>query len=184
MFTHPLTTDLSACHFAGILLVIFLATIHERLKHRSSAVLLILWNLVGVVLHELAHLTIGTLLFARPAGFSIFPTRGRIVDARGIETTHWTLGSVDFRRINSVNALPVGLAPLSLAGLAYVLYRHWFTWFPNTGASTLSMYAVIYILLYNSVPSGRDLRVAFRPGSCLLYLAVGAFVFIVLKGKI
>lgn len=184
MFTQPLTTDFSAFHFAGILIVIFLATIHERLKHCSSASLLVLWNLTGVVLHELAHLVVGTLLFARPAGFSILPVRTRIVDSRGSETTHWTLGSVGFRRINSVNALPVGLAPLSLAGLAYVLYRHWFSWFPHTGESILSMYAVIYILLYNSVPSGQDLRVAFRPGSCLLYLSVGALLFIVLRGKI
>jgi hypothetical protein len=119
-----------------------------------------LWNLTGVILHELAHLLAGLLFSARPSGFSLLPHR---------EGNYWRLGSVSFARITALNAVPIALAPLGLAGLAYWIARNWFAWYEPSFPSTLALYAAIYFLLYNALPSRRDLRVACNWKSLLLY---------------
>ncbi len=153
MGQHPLW------HVCGAALFIFLAVIHRRTRS-SGVFVVVLWNLTGVVLHELAHLLVGVVFRARPAGMSLVPHR----DGNG-----WCLGSVSFRRITAVNAVPVALAPLGLAALACWFARHWFSWFKPSFPDTLALYGSVFILLYNALPSCRDLRVAFNWRSILLY---------------
>ena len=103
-------------HVCGIVAFLALAVVQRRARH-SGIIILALWNLIGVVLHELAHLLVGTLLRAGPTGFSLLPHR---------EGRYWRLGSVSFARITPFNAVPVAFAPLGLAGLAYWCARSWF----------------------------------------------------------
>ncbi len=146
-------------HVCGAALFIFLTAIHRRT--RSSGIFaVVLWNLTGVILHELAHLLVGVVFRARPAGMSLVPHR----DGNG-----WRLGSVSFRRITAVNAVPVALAPLGLAALAYWFARHWFSWYKPSLPATLALYGTVFILIYNALPSRRDLRVAFNWRSILFY---------------
>lgn len=160
MAHHPLW------HVCGAGLFLLLAAIHRRT--RSCGVLaMVLWNLTGVILHELAHLLVGVLLRARPAGMSLMPRR---------EGNGWCLGSVIFRRITAVNAVPVALAPLGLAGVAYWLARHWFSWCRPSFSATLFLYAALFVLLYNALPSRRDLRVALNWRSILVYTPLFAAV--------
>ncbi len=164
MVHHPLW------HICGIGLVIFLAAIHRR--SRSSGIfVLALWNLAGVILHEMAHLLVGTVLGAEPKGMTLVPRR---------EGSGWRLGSVSFSRITAFNAVPVALAPLGLAGVACLIARYWSAWFRASLATTLALYAACFVLLYNALPSRQDLRVACNWKSLLLYaaLAAGIAVFI------
>ena len=153
-------------HLSGAALFILLATIHRRTKS-SGVIAVVLWNLIGVILHELAHLLAGVMFLARPAGMSLVPHR---------EGNGWRLGSVSFRRITTVNAVPVALAPLGLAGLAYWICLHWFSWYKPSLPATLALYGCMFILLYNALPSSRDLRVAFNLRSMLLYSPLLAFL--------
>lgn len=136
---------------------------------RSSGMLVItLWNLPGVLLHEFAHLLIGFIFCAGPANISLLPRR---------TGKSWRLGSAGFSRINAFNAVPVALAPLGLALIAWWLARNWFHWFRPSLGSTLALYASLFILLYNSLPSRRDLRVACNWKSVMLYSLLLAAVF-------
>jgi hypothetical protein len=124
-------------------------------------------RLPGVFLHELAHLLAGVLLGAEPHGFSLIPGRNR----RG---SGWILGSVTFGRITAFNAVPVALAPLGLLPLAYGVWRCWFGWFPATLPGTMYLYAVLFVIVTNALPSRQDLRVACRWRSLLLYGVIAA----------
>jgi len=62
-------------------------------------------SMAGTVLHEAAHFLVGLCVGAGPRSFEIWPKRS----AKG-----WTLGSVDFVRLNWINAAPAALAPLLL----------------------------------------------------------------------
>ncbi|HJV34908.1 MAG TPA: hypothetical protein VJ604_07565, partial [Geomonas sp.] len=92
-------------HFAGILLVIVLAVLQERIG-RAGAFWQISWLLPGTILHELSHLLLGAVTGGRPVGFSIIPRRA----GQG----RWVLGSVTISRPGVISALPSALAPLAL----------------------------------------------------------------------
>jgi len=146
-------------HLIGLGLFLTLFAVHFRAR-KSGIFIVALWNLLGVILHESAHLLVGLLFQAAPTGFSIFPRRNG---------NRWQLGSVRFSRITAVNAVPVALAPLSLVPLAYLTAIYWFDWFAASLATTLGLYAAVFILLYNALPSVQDLRVASNWRSLLLY---------------
>ena len=153
MGQHPLW------HVCGLFLFIFLMGCTRR--SRSAGIFTIaLWNLPGVFLHESAHLLAGFIFCAGPVNISFLPRKTGI---------GWRLGSTGFSRINAVNALPVALAPLGLAPIAWLLARHWFHWFRPSLGSTLALYAALFILLYNALPSRRDLRTACNWKSVVLY---------------
>lgn len=119
----------------------------------------------GTFTHELLHFIVGTLLLAKPAGFSVWPKR-----ADG----GWLLGSVSFRKINLLNGAFVGLAPLLLLPLAWLsltrlvlpfwVHHQWAGW-------TMAGYFTA-TLLFSALPSLQDFKVA-RP-SLLLYGTLGA----------
>ena len=153
-------------HVCGISVFLALAAVQRRAR-RSGILLLALWNLIGVVMHELAHLLVGTVLRAGPAGFSLLPHR---------EGRYWQLGSVSFARITPLNAVPVAFAPLGLGGVAYWCARNWFDWNQPSLTATLVLYAVLYILLYHALPSRQDLRVACNWRSLVLYSLVAGVV--------
>ncbi len=156
--SHPLW------HLCGVTLFLVLAAINRRARS-SGALVLVLWNLTGVILHEAAHLLVGLLLRARPTSVSLLPHR---------EGDGWRLGSVSFRGITAFNAVPVALAPLGLVGVAYWLAIHWFTWQAPSLAVTLALYGCVFVLLYNALPSRQDLRLACTWRSLLLYVPVAA----------
>jgi len=159
MTQHPLW------HVCGAALFIVLTAIHRRTRS-SGVFVIVLWNLTGVILHELAHLLVGLLFRAHPTAISLIPHR---------IGTNWRLGSVTFRRITPLNAVPVALAPLGLAALACLVASNWFSWYRPSFPTTLALYAAVFVLLYNSLPSRQDLRVAFNWKSILIYLPPTAF---------
>ena len=157
----------TSLHLCGIVFFILLAGI--RRSARSAGILpLAVWNLAGTILHETAHLLVGVLFRAKPTGFSLVPRR---------QGRPWRLGSVSFTRITPLNAVPVALAPLGLAVIAYWFARRWFVWWSPSLGTTLSLYAVLYLLLSGALPSRGDLEVACTWRSLLLYAVLGAGVW-------
>jgi hypothetical protein len=150
-------------HVCGIVLVLAMFQLNGRAGFSNILVVWII-RLPGVVLHELAHLLTGMLLRAEPDGFSLIPRR------RG--GGRWTLGSVTFRRVTAFNAVPIALAPMGLLPVACHVYRCWFHWLPVTIANTLLLYAALFLLVCNALPSRQDVRVACNWKSLFLYGSV------------
>ena len=69
--------------------------------------------LSGTILHELAHFFTGLVTNARPVRFSIFPRRGA--------GNQWILGSVSFANIRWYNAAFVGLAPVLILLVPFLI---------------------------------------------------------------
>lgn len=149
-------------------MLVMLMFLLNRTARASGILLVFITRLPGVVLHELAHLLAGILLRAEPGSFNLIPERR--CDGR------WTLGSVAFRRVNAFNAVPIAFAPLGLLPLAYCVYRYWFTWLPVTLANVLLLYAALFLLVCNALPSRQDVRVACNWKSVLLYGSVSGLV--------
>jgi hypothetical protein len=126
-------------------------------------------------LHELAHFLAGTLLFAKPTGFSIIPRR---------QEHGYRLGAVSFKGLNALNSLPVGLAPLGLIVVAFLSFQYWIIWFPPTLISTVAMYFTSFVLIYNSLPSMQDLKIAFGLKSILLYGAASVVIYKCISGHL
>lgn len=157
-------------HLCGLALLAFLLFLDLKSK-RGGIFVVLLWNLIGVSLHELAHLLVGILLFAKPSAFSLIPHQHK----DGVQ-----LGSVSFRGLNAFNSLPVGLAPLGLIVIAFYLFQNWSSWFTPTLFSTLGIYFAFFVLVYNALPSRQDLKIAFGWKSILLYgaAAIAAYEYI------
>ena len=60
--------------------------------------------------------------------------------------------------------------PSASPPLAWLVASNWFSWYRPSLTATLALYAALFVLLYNSLPSRQDLRVAFNWKSILIYL--------------
>ncbi len=108
-------------------------------------------SLPGVALHELSHLTVGTLMLAKAVSVSLVPKR---------QGDRWQLGSVNFTGINIFNAAPVAYAPLLLVGLAWALLNRWVVPVFNSGNYPLWVLSgyVVACALFSCLPSRQDIR--------------------------
>lgn len=165
-------------HFAGIVLAATLGALQGR-ADRAGPFWQILVRLPGTFLHESAHFVVALLTGGRPAGFTIIPRRAADGAARQV----WVLGSVTVTNPSVLAAFPSGLAPLLLLPAAWLLYRSWFLWFPPDLPHTLLLYIAVVVCCGSSLPSGRDLAVAFsRPLGVALYAGLGTGAWLVWKG--
>jgi hypothetical protein len=171
--------DPKTTHFAGLLLVIFLAAAQERVG-RAGAFWLILFALPGTILHEMAHYLVALVTGGSPRGFSIIPRTRAFAD--GSSRRQWVLGSVSLAKAGALSAVPTALAPLGLIVVAWYLYGHWFAWFPADTPHTLLLYGVVYLFCYSAVPSRADLQVAFSSTpSLVLYSSLVTIIFFAMR---
>lgn len=145
------TDGFHADFFVSVVLVILIG----RLKHlhcRSlwSAALV---NFVGVVLHEVAHFLVAFVLGGQPTRFSVWPQR----TAEG-----FLFGQVICSRITSFNALPIGLAPLALLPVAWLIDRNFFLHLPMTVGNYLIYLFLMVVIIENALPSSADWRLVWR----------------------
>jgi len=121
--------------------------------------------------HELMHLFVGLLTFGQPSGLRLIPAR---------RASGYALGSVTCQNVRWYNGLFIGLAPLLLLPLAVVLLL----WRARTGAALdvieLGWSYAVACLVYASLPSWQDLRVAIASSWLILalLLAVAAAHFL------
>lgn len=131
---------------------------------RRSFWLLSLVALPGTFCHELCHWGMGKLLNAEPVRFTVLPRR---------QGDGFILGAVSFANLRWYNAFFVGLAPLLLLPLAYGLFRWRLGTQPSLGWPEAAMVFFLANLVFGSLPSGQDLRVAARSPIGWLLLAAG-----------
>jgi hypothetical protein len=115
--------------------------------------------LPGTVAHELAHFVVAFVLGAQPAFPSLIPVRTQ----RG-----WRLGSVAFR-VGHARALPIAMAPLLLAPLAF----WWAAALLHRAVPPLYFLHIwiVAALLSASLPSRTDFKLAL-PAFVVLALLV------------
>ena len=77
----------------------------------GTGFLMILWNFIGVFLHELSHYLVALILNGKPKMPNLLPTR-RKVYIDGIPHYLWTLGYVEARNSNAFNSFFIGFAPI------------------------------------------------------------------------
>jgi len=115
--------------------------------------------------HELMHLFVGLLTFGQPSGLRLIPAR---------RASGYALGSVTCHNVRWYNGLFIGLAPLLLLPLALVLLL----WRAHTGATLdvieLGWSYTIACLVYASLPSWQDLRIAVASSWLILALLLAA----------
>jgi hypothetical protein len=120
---------------------------------RRSFWLCALLALPGTLCHEACHWLTGSLLNGQPTGFTVIPRR----EGRG-----FVLGSVALQNLRWYNAFFIGLAPLLLLPLAYGLFLWRLGGNPELGWPEAAMMYLLANLLFGSVPSWQDLRLAAR----------------------
>lgn len=108
--------------------------------------------LPGTALHETCHLAAGLLLFGGPKDFSIWPK---------VKEGYFYRGSVRFTTPQWWNRPFLGLAPVCLLGLVYLLFRYRADLAPSM--ESLWWFPLAYlaaVLLFSSMPSSADFKVA------------------------
>ncbi len=120
---------------------------------RRSMWLVSLMALPGTFCHELCHWVLGKLLNGQPLHFTVLPRR----EGRG-----FILGSVGFANLRWYNAFFVGLAPLLMLPLAYGLFLWRLDAMPSLGWPEAAMVFLLANIVFGSLPSGQDLRIAAR----------------------
>lgn len=125
----------------------------------------------GTFFHEIAHFIAAFLTtFRFPEKVSLFPKREIIDGKKGI-----VLGYVQVKQnnINILNAFIIGMAPLSLLYLAYLVsisfFDYYSIWFSVGITAYILKSFLIATLIINSVPSKADFNIAIQKGSLYLY---------------
>ena len=129
---------------------------------RRSFWLFSLLALPGTICHEACHWLVGKLLNSRPIHFTVIPRR---------EGRSYVLGSVALGNLRWYNAFFVGLAPLALLPLAYGLFLWRLGPNPDFGWPEAGLLYVLANLLFGSMPSWQDLRIAAKSPIGWLLLA-------------
>ncbi len=118
--------------------------------------------LPGTLCHEACHWVLGKLFNGDPQRFTVLPRR----EGRG-----FVLGSVALGNLRWYNAFFIGLAPLLLLPLAYGLLLWRLRSHPPLGWSEVGIAFLLANLVFASVPSWQDLRIAARSPIGWLLLA-------------
>ena len=129
----------------------------------------VVFRSLGVTVHELLHLIVGLITFARPTSFSIIPKKvGKKI----------VLGSVGFTNLNWTNAWLTALAPLLVIPFLFVGAE----WRINQFGAVVQWWdALVWlgatVLLQNCLPSGADWRLALISWPVLCVLASGFVLY-------
>jgi hypothetical protein len=133
-------------------------------RARGSFWLLSLLALPGTFCHELCHWGIGTLLNGHPIHFTVIPQR---------REGGYVLGSVSFVNLRWYNAFFIGMAPLLMLPLAWLLFLWRLGGRPTLGWPEAAMVFLLANLLFGAAPSWQDLRIAASSPVGWLLLAGG-----------
>lgn len=119
----------------------------------------------GTLAHELSHWILAKLFLARPRLPLLLPKRNG---------DQWTMGSVEF--VPKIwNVIPVGLAPLLLLPIGF-----WFilnVMHPATGVLYVAWGWVSGNMLFASIPSSQDWKIAMPALAVVVLLVAGYYFF-------
>lgn len=149
-------------YLAGLAAMLWVLNLTKR-----SFWLCALLALPGTLCHELCHWLVGKLLNAQPVHFTVLPRR---------EGHGFVLGAVAFRNLRWYSAFFVGMAPLLLLPLAYLLLLWRLGGQPVLDWSEAVILFLLANLVFAALPSWQDVRIAVRSPVGWLLLA-GALVW-------
>ena len=159
-----------------VLFTVFITILILKMKEISKANVYLsgIIYLLGTFFHELAHYIMALITtFKLPGQISIFP-KSEVVNGRKTIT----LGYVEVRNssLNILNAFLIGMAPLSLLYLAYIVSKYFFIyygiWFEVGIIAYILQSFLMATLIINSVPSRADLILARTKGSLYFYIVI------------
>ena len=159
-----------------ILFTVFITILILKMKEISKVNIYLsgIVYFLGTFFHELAHYIMALITtFKLPGQISIFP-KSEVVNGRKTIT----LGYVEVRNssLNILNAFLIGMAPLSLLYLAYLVSKYFFIyyglWFEIGIFAYILQSFLMATLIINSVPSRADLILARTKGSLYFYIVI------------
>ncbi len=159
-----------------ILFTVFITILILKMKEISKANIYLsgIVYFLGTFFHEMAHYIMALITtFRLPGRISLFP-KYEIVNGRRVIA----LGYVEVRNssLNILNAFPIGMAPLSLLYLAYLVsisfFDYYSIWFSVGITAYILQSFLMATLIINSVPSRADLILARTKGSLYFYIVI------------
>ena len=159
-----------------ILFTVFITILILKMKEISKVNIYLsgIVYFLGTFFHELAHYIIALITtFRLPGRISLFP-KYEIVNGRRVIA----LGYVEVKNssLNILNAFPIGMAPLLLLYLAYIVSKYFFIyygiWFEVGIIAYILQSFLMATLIINSVPSRADLILAKTKGSLYFYIVI------------
>ena len=159
-----------------ILFTVFITILILKMKEISKVNIYLsgIVYFLGTFFHELAHYIIALITtFRLPGRISLFP-KYEIVNGRRVIA----LGYVEVKNssLNILNAFPIGMAPLLLLYLAYIVSKYFFIyygiWFEVGIIAYILQSFLMATLIINSVPSRADLILARTKGSLYFYIVI------------
>lgn len=159
-----------------ILFTVFITILILKMKEISKVNIYLsgIVYFLGTFFHELAHYIIALITtFRLPGRISLFP-KYEIVNGRRVIA----LGYVEVKSssLNILNAFPIGMAPLLLLYLAYIVSKYFFIyygiWFEVGIIAYILQSFLMATLIINSVPSRADLILARTKGSLYFYIVI------------
>ena len=159
-----------------ILFTVFITILILKMKEISKANIYLsgIVYFSGTFFHEMAHYIMALITtFRLPGRISLFP-KYEIVNGRRVIA----LGYVEVRNssLNILNAFPIGMAPLLLLYLAYIVSKYFFIyygiWFEVGIIAYILQSFLMATLIINSVPSRADLILARTKGSLYFYIVI------------
>lgn len=138
---------------------------------QSPVLLMSVLRFIGVLVHELLHLMVGTLMLAQPMSISLIPRR---------EGNQIVLGSVAFKRLTWMNAWATALAPLLVVPGLFAIADWRLTYGArNITWGDLCWWILAAPLLLNCWPSRTDWRLVLIswPIICLGLLGATAYAW-------
>ncbi|MCT7563138.1 hypothetical protein [Aliarcobacter butzleri] len=172
----------------NILFTVFITILIVKLKDvsKSNVYLAGIVYFTGTFFHELAHYIAALITTLRfPEKVSLFP-KSEVINGK----KHINLGYVRVKdsHINIFNAFIIGMAPLSLLYLAYLVPKYFFVYYISYFQIGITAYILqsflIATLIINSVPSRADFILARTKGSLYFYIvSISIFIaYIVITG--
>lgn len=159
-----------------ILFTVFITILILKMKEISKVNIYLsgIVYFLGTFFHEMAHYIMALITtFRLPGRVSLFP-KYEVVNGRKIIA----LGYVEVRNssLNILNAFPIGMAPLLLLYLAYIVSKYFFIyygiWFEVGIIAYILQSFLMATLIINSVPSRADLILARTKGSLYFYIVI------------
>lgn len=143
--------------FTAVLVIALL----DQLKHRFAVFALLAFP--STLAHESMHFLVAFILGGKPSTMHLWPSR---------HGNNYALGHVVIKNSTRFNMSPIALAPILLIPLAW----HLLSYVPTKPSwwQVLVWGVIIGSLLYGSLPSGTDWRLAFKApiGMCVFILVL------------
>jgi len=149
--------------------ILILIRIFSRILS-SGNIIFFLISLPGTIVHELSHFVIGLILLGKPVNFTVIPKKSE---------NGYIMGSVGFANITTINAFPIGLAPLTLLPITFFGFEYSIKYLEKLHYVSAHIYipvllgVAIYSILMSCVPSSADYKIVFSK-------KIGLIIYIIL----